>query len=319
MPQHFQRISSRDVIGRLYRRYEARLGASLIKRVAMYQQSNSKSEEYAWLGANPKMREWIGGRQAKRLREFGYTIKNKKYEATIEVHLDDLNRDKTGTLENQINGLADGAAEHPAQLLSELVVAGASTVCYDGQYFFDTDHSEGDSGQQSNKINIDISELAVAKHGIVTDPSDEEMSKAIMLCIQQMLKFKDDQGQPINGTAKEFLVHVPVSLMGPAASAVTSKTLDSGKENPLLLSGFKIELAVDPLLDVGGWTDEFAVYRADGNGKPFIHQEEYDTQFAAKAEGSEFEFDNDMHQYGVKASRGVGYGLWQHAVHGTLI
>ncbi|GAF85157.1 unnamed protein product, partial [marine sediment metagenome] len=28
---------------------------------------------------------------------------------------------------------------------------------------------------------------------------------------------------------------------------------------------------------------------------------------------SEFEFDNDAHQYGVDADRNVGYGFWQHA------
>ncbi|MBI5872985.1 MAG: Mu-like prophage major head subunit gpT family protein, partial [Candidatus Omnitrophica bacterium] len=38
----------------------------------------------------------------------------------------------------------------------------------------------------------------------------------------------------------------------------------------------------------------------------------------AIAEGSEEEFKNNRHLYGVKASRNVGYGYWQQAVHCTL-
>jgi len=33
---------------------------------------------------------------------------------------------------------------------TETVEAGVSSLCYDGQNFFDTDHEEGDSGVQSN-------------------------------------------------------------------------------------------------------------------------------------------------------------------------
>ena len=43
-------------------------------------------------------------------------------------------------------------------LINAALLAGESTVCFDGQYFFDTDHSEGDSGSQSNDITFDISD-----------------------------------------------------------------------------------------------------------------------------------------------------------------
>ena len=43
-----------------------------------------------------------------------------------------------------------------------------------------------------------------------------------------------------------------------------------------------------------------------------------DELLKAKAEGSEFEFDNDAWQFGVDAWRGVGYGYWQHAVLATM-
>ena len=34
----------------------------------------------------------------------------------------------------------------------------------------------------------------------------------------------------------------------------------------------------------------------------------------AMAEGSELEFNEDKHHYGISASRNVGYGYWQHGV-----
>jgi len=38
----------------------------------------------------------------------------------------------------------------------------------------------------------------------------------------------------------------------------------------------------------------------------------------AIAEGSELEFKEDVHQYGIKAMRNVGYGYWQKACLVTL-
>jgi phage major head subunit gpT-like protein len=40
---------------------------------------------------------------------------------------------------------------------------------------------------------------------------------------------------------------------------------------------------------------------------------------AAIAEGSALEFDNDVHHYGIKAMRNVGYGYWQKACLVSLV
>jgi len=51
------------------------------------------------------------------------------------------------------------------------------------------------------------------------------------------------------------------------------------------------------------WTTKFALFRADGPTAAFIRQEEESIKVAAIAEGSELEFNNDVHRYGVKAMR----------------
>jgi hypothetical protein len=66
------------------------------------------------------------------------------------------------------------------------------------------------------------------------------------------------------------------------------------------LGGFGFDLAINPRLT---WTDKFALFRTDGNVKPFIRQEEGGIKISAIAEGSELEFNERMHRYGVSALR----------------
>jgi phage major head subunit gpT-like protein len=308
-------LSSRAIIGEFYARLEQG-AAGWANNLSFPVSSTQETEDYKWLGMSPAFREWVGGRQAKGLRDNAYSIRNKPWESTLEISVDDLRRDKTGQIMVRVREQADRANAHWARLLSTLMIAGEAAVCYDGQYFFDTDHSEGDSGSQSNDIGVDISALAVTNHGITTAPSVGELSESIMLGVQQILGLKDDQGEPMNENAKEFMVMVPVPFWKPAQAAVSAPNIDRGDTNVIVsMDGFKIGVQVNPRLT---WTDRFAVYRADGNVKPFIRQEELPVQVDAIAEGSELEFKERKHHYGLYASGNVGYGYWQHACLVTL-
>jgi len=305
-------LSSRAIIGRFYQRLEVAMAASWVEALGMYFSSDQESETYKWLGMAPAMREWVGGRHAKGFRENGITIENKKFEATLEVPVDWMRRDKTGQIMVRVNEMADRTVTHWASLLSGLIAAAESGVCYDGQYFFDTDHAEGASGTQSNKITVDISGVPAAVHGTATKPSVEEMREMILAGAQQMLGFKDDQGEPMNEMARSFLVQVPTAWFSTAAAAINNPVVGGGDTNVLTnLDGFDFALSMNPRLT---WTDKLAVFRTDGNVKPFIRQEEEGVTVKAIAEGSELEFNEDMHHYGVKAIRNVGYGYWQQAV-----
>ncbi len=309
-------LSSRAIIGRFYETLEAVTGKSWISKVGMLFPSDQESETYKWLGFTPALREWIGGRQAKGLRENGITIENKKFEATLELDVDDLRRDKTGQIQVRIDELADRVNEHWSKLLSTLIINAESQVCYDGQYFFDTDHEEGDSGSQKNDLAAgDYGELNVA---VAANPTANELADVILKMIQHMYSIKDDQGEPMNALARDFLVMVPVGMWGNALQAVRSKLLNAGtgaRENPLNNAEVTINVTANPRLT---WTDKLAIYRTDGRAKPFILQEEEAIKMSAIAEGSEEEFKNNRHLYGVKTIRNVGYGYWQHAILATL-
>lgn len=295
-------ITSRAVIGSFYEAL-AQGDQGWINDLAFKVMSDQSSEQYAWLGMAPAMREWLGGRSAKDLREFSYTLANKEHEATLEVKVPELRRDKSGQLMLRIAELADRVSAYPAKLISTLIENGESTACYDGQYFFDTDHSEGDSGTQDNDLTY------AAATG--TTPTVDEMRGAIIQSVKAILGFKDDRGEPMNELAKNFTVMVPITYWGQAVEAVNLPTVATGGANLLQnLQGLAIRVVPNVRLT---WTTKMATFRTDGRVRPFILQEEMPLSIKAVAEGSELEFNENKHRYGVDWSGNVGYGLWQHS------
>ena len=91
-------LSSRAIIGSFYRRLKQNSGLKWVEAISNYFQSDQDSETYNWLGQVPVMREWAGGRQAKGFTTNGLTIENKHFEATLEVPVKDLRRDKTASV-----------------------------------------------------------------------------------------------------------------------------------------------------------------------------------------------------------------------------
>jgi hypothetical protein len=312
-----QLLSSRAIMGMYFARLEADPGMAWIDGVSNAFGSDQASETYNFLGQSPVMREWIGGRQAKGFSGQGLTIVNKHYEATIEVRKVDARRDKTPQIKARVEEFTDRSQTHWASLLSTLLLNGPSTVCYDGQFFFDTDHVEGDSGTQDNDIAVDISTLPAAVHGVVTAPSVEEMQQTILKAIAQIMSFKDDRGEPMNENARRFMVIVPTPLYLVAVAAVSVLTTAALQQNlnPNLIAGLTVDVQMNPRLT---WTDSFAVFRTDSPIKGLIRQTEQEVELKAKAEGSEFEFDNDAWQFGIDAWRGTGYGYWQRACYVTM-
>lgn len=118
-------------------------------KVATLVPSNTKTETYAWMGQFPRLREWIGDRQVKNIAQSSYAITNKKFESTISVKRDDIDDDQYGVYAPLFQEMGFAAATHPDELVFALLAAGFATACYDGQYFFDTDHPVGD-GTVSN-------------------------------------------------------------------------------------------------------------------------------------------------------------------------
>lgn len=108
--------------------------------IAMIVPSNSREDNYSWIGSVPSMREWVGDRVINNPEAFSYTIKNRTFESTIAVGREDIEDDKIGVYTPLVKNLGALSKTHPDELLFSLLKEGFSGKCYDGQYFFDTDH-----------------------------------------------------------------------------------------------------------------------------------------------------------------------------------
>jgi phage major head subunit gpT-like protein len=313
-------MSSGQIIGSFFQALDAALGESWMAAVSFPTTSKQKIQRYKWLGMAPAVRQWIAGRHPKGLRADHYDLENLKFEATLDIETDDLNRDNWGQIKQRITDLATRIAEHWEVLGSACLALGESELCYDGQPFFSDSHEEGGSGPQSNLLSAsEVTQLDVA---VPTAPTPLEMAAAIWGCISWFFTLRDDVGELLNGSARRFMVQVPVPLWVPALAACTTNLLATPAglvtENPLAgprRQGFEIVCQINPRLS---WTDSFAILRTDAPMKPLIRQEEYPVKVSAKAEGSDYEHDTDRQQFGIKASRNVGYGFWQYALKATL-
>lgn len=265
------------------------------QEVATKVPSTAASETYAWLGQVPRMRKMEGERVPAKLLEYKYTLVNEEYEASIEVKHTDIKDDQTGKFGPLAKQIGESAAMFPDELIfGTLLPNGFTELCYDGQYFFDTDHPVGNTGTtQSNKGTsaFDATSFAAAR--------------------LQLLKMKDDQGRPINANPDLLLV-LPEDLRSAGEVVVEAEFLAGGQNN---LNYKKARMLVSPWLsDTNNW------YLLNTNGvvKPFILQEREFIKLEALEEGSEGHFWRKINEYGTYWRGNAGYGLYQKAV-GNLV
>jgi len=151
---------------------------------------------------------------------------------------------------------------HPDELLLEALVGGETTACFDGQYFFDTDHSWGDSGTQSN----DLSYAAASG----TSPTAAEFKAAFNQSRVAILGFKNDQGKklvrPVLRGSNKFICMVPLELQEVAEDALNATLTSTGGSNVVL---DRPEIIPCPSL-----TDstKFYTFLMEGALKPFVFQ-----------------------------------------------
>ena len=110
------------------------------EKVATRVPSSNASNTYAWLNQFPKLREWVGDRVVKDMAASGYQVANKLFEATVGVKRTDIEDDNVGVYTPLFAEMGRAAKSHADELVFGLLAAGESTLCYDGQNFFDTDH-----------------------------------------------------------------------------------------------------------------------------------------------------------------------------------
>jgi len=115
------------------------------ERIAMRVTSSTTEETYHWLGSWPMMREWVGPRLVHKLKAHGYSIRNRKFESTVEIDRDTFADDKIGLHAPMVAQLGHAAAQHVEEQVFGLLGDGFTEFGHDGQPFFDTDHAVEDA------------------------------------------------------------------------------------------------------------------------------------------------------------------------------
>ena len=316
MPGYAGLSNARAFTGKFFQRYEATLGGSWAKLIGWPTTTDQENEVYKFLGMPAQLREWAGDRLEKAFRLYSQTITNKTYEFTFPIDVDELRREKTGQFLTRIGDAASRAAEHWEKLITDMLESnsGAGPVCYDGQNFFDTDHSSGDSGTQEN--DLDSTDVPALNVTTAASPTRDEAIDILIGLAQYMYGYKDDAGEPMNGGAKEFAVMVPPKMIGSFTTATNVDLALAGARNILSVQDFRVKAFANPRLTAANNIIFF--FRTDVEAKSIILQEELPLQTQYIGAGSEEEFKNNRHLFGGKAIRNVGPGLWQYAIKATL-
>jgi phage major head subunit gpT-like protein len=157
-------------------------------RLAITVESSTDIEDYDWLGAFPQMREWLGDRKFHQLGSSEFSIKNRTWENGIQLPKEKIDDGKTGYFDRLADGLATEASYHPDELLVETMELAEEIRCFDGGFFFDTNHVYGDSGVQSNIITVAVVDP--------DNPTPAECKFIVNSALTAFRGFKRDNGKP---------------------------------------------------------------------------------------------------------------------------
>lgn len=274
------------------------------EKIAIKIPSTKSTEDYSWLGAVGDLHEWKDERIPEALSEHSYSIKNLDWEASISVSKNAIEDEQYGQIKLKVRQLANKArrfwGKQVFKILSQGnlstgtsgIYDGKDLTCYDGQPFFSTSHSEGDSGTQSNKGTVALTlanlETAIETMMGIKDDKGEEMDiRPDLLVVNQANMFK----------AKELLN----STYYPEEGSSTAKLATN------VMKG-ELKLYVTPFVDANDWF----VFDTSGVIKPVILQVRKDIEFSSLLTGPDAFLKKKLY-FGVDWRGMIGWGLWQYA------
>jgi len=269
-------------------------------KIATQRPSSTRQNTYAWMAKLPTLREWVGERVVNAIASHTYTIENKDFELTLELDRNDILDDQYGLFNPVAEEIGRSSRKWPDQQLVKLIKAGTTTLCHDGQNFFDVDHPVDrytpSLGIQSNLFNLvlnpdnysalrtammtwvgeDQQPMGVSPNLLVVPPQLEQMARLILHA--------------------DFIA--PQKLAGETQVGTNTNTL-KGTADLLVIP----ELAGEPR----------AWYLLDTTRviKPFVFQLRQAPNFVQYTDTkAESVFRRKKFVYGVDARGNAGFGLW---------
>jgi phage major head subunit gpT-like protein len=126
------------------------------------------------------------------LKDESYTLTNETHGQIMTVKEEVWKDDRHGYIKFKAQEIAKIYSQYLFKLTSELLTAGISTLCHDGQYFFDTDH--GDGSQDNDTQSQSLATIATALTNLTT-------------VIDVMSAWTDAEGKPIGANPTHILTY----------------------------------------------------------------------------------------------------------------
>ena len=262
------------------------------KDIATVTSSSTATNNYAWLGQIPGMKEWIGDREVQHISEYGYTIKNKSFERTIGINRDAIEDDQYGIYTPMFSMMGQEAGEHYNDLVFEMLTKGFTEKCYDEKTFFATDHVSGE------KTFSNTSTAALS-------------TESFLAARQAMMSITGDKNKPLK-LVPDLLVVSPKNEM--VAKKILEASLIDGTTN-ITQNLAKIKVASELS---GDNEDAWFLLCTKKFLKPIILQIRKKIKFDMLTKDTDLNvFLQKEYLYGCDCRDNAGFGFWQMAYGST--
>ncbi|MBW2674271.1 MAG: Mu-like prophage major head subunit gpT family protein [Deltaproteobacteria bacterium] len=265
---------------------------SIWDKTTMKVPSGSSQNDYTWLSRFPKMIKWLGSKTVKALKAFTYTVINDDYEATVEVDRNDIHDDNLGIYAPMAQEAGYSSKQLPDEIDAELKNNAFTNLCFDGQYFYDSDHPVAGAS---------VSNLGTAALSAATKTLAAASYGAARLAI---MSYTDDEGRALGLIPN--LLEVGPALEATANMICKNPKLEDDKPNPYFGTA---EVLVNPRLTS---TTQWMLHVTNRPLKPFIYQEREAPKFVQQINpDADDVFMRKKFKFGAEARAAGGYGLWQ--------
>lgn len=310
-------VNTESAINRVFQEYSNELlkeldaAPEVSSKFAMEVPSSSRSTLHGWLADQSSVKEWLGKRKAQSMGTRHWEVVNRHFELTYGFDVNQINDDLSGLVAQAVMKARSNQskwARHKDLMCALALEAGVDTDCYDGQFFFDTDHP------------VDL-------EGITSGTFDNIISGALgfttlYTALKRIRSFKNSDGSPMVPPGKKLVLMHPPALMDSVDSVLSTKQLTSAASYALFGTGGPSD---NPLYDrlepvenqyLTSDTAWYVIAEADGI-KPIMFQRRQEIQMREQGYGSRIYFEENKVEMGTDARYEASVTLPQLALRGA--
>jgi phage major head subunit gpT-like protein len=155
--------------------------------------SGTRQNVYSWLAEMPGLRKWVGAKLARNIAARAYALINDDWEDTYSIDRNDVEDDVAGVYGRREELLGDAASRWPDDLVTDALIKGTTQLCFDGQFFFDTDHP----------VDLDDASQGIYSNLLANTPLNQTNFNAAYAAMQS---FRGESGKSLEVTPTLLMV-----------------------------------------------------------------------------------------------------------------